>query len=83
MTWVLLVFGTVGAMASSDVGAGNTGLDGTELPGVVVMDAVPRARNVLLFPSPFRTPPGAVRDMILLSSLLSFPAILLASMRVP
>lgn len=56
------------------------GLDGTELLGVVVMAALPTAQNVFLFSSQFRMPANAARDIILLSSFLSFPAILLAGL---
>lgn len=56
------------------------GLTGTELLGVVVMAALPTAQNVFLFSSQFRMPANAARDIIFLSSLLSFPAILLVSL---
>ena len=41
---------------------------------------VPTAQNVFLFSSQFRMPANAARDIIFLSSLLSFPAILLISL---
>ncbi|MCD1145237.1 AEC family transporter [Kocuria sp. LUK] len=56
------------------------GLAGTELLGVVVMAALPTAQNVFLFSSRFRMPADAARDIILVSSLLSFPAVLLATL---
>ncbi|MUN64641.1 hypothetical protein GMA12_16085 [Kocuria sediminis] len=56
------------------------GLAGTELLGVVVMAALPTAQNVFLFSSQFRMPANAARDIIFLSSLLSFPVILLISL---
>lgn len=56
------------------------GLGGTELLGVVVMAALPTAQNVFLFSSQFRMPADAGRDIILLSSFLSFPAVLLAGL---
>ncbi|MGQ1838053.1 AEC family transporter [Kocuria turfanensis] len=56
------------------------GLGGTELLGVVVMAALPTAQNVFLFSSQFRMPSNAGRDIILLSSFLSFPAVLLAGL---
>ncbi|MGG5752171.1 AEC family transporter [Zafaria sp. Z1313] len=55
------------------------GLDGVELLGVVVMAALPTAQNVFLFSAQFRMPTLLARDVILLSSLLAFPAILLAA----
>jgi malonate transporter len=62
------------------VGRFGFGLDGTELVGVVVMAALPTAQNVFLFSSQFRMPANAARDIIFLSSLLSFPAILLVGL---
>ena len=62
------------------VGRLGFGLGGTELLGVVVMAALPTAQNVFLFSSQFRMPANAARDIIFLSSLLSFPAILLISL---
>ncbi len=52
------------------------GLTGNELLGVVVMAALPTAQNVFLFSSQFRMPTKAARDVVFLSSILSFPAIL-------
>lgn len=62
------------------IGRFGFGLDGTELLGVVVMAALPTAQNVFLFSSQFRMPANAGRDIILLSSFLSFPAVLLAGL---
>ncbi len=62
------------------IGGSGFGLRGTELLGVVVMAALPTAQNVFLFSSRFRMPADAGRDIILLSSLLSFPAVLLAAL---
>lgn len=62
------------------IGRFGFGLGGTELLGVVVMAALPTAQNVFLFSSQFRMPANAGRDIILLSSFLSFPAVLLAGL---
>ena len=62
------------------IGRFGFGLGGTELLGVVVMAALPTAQNVYLFSSQFRMPADAGRDIILLSSFLSFPAVLLAGL---
>ena len=62
------------------IGRFGFGLGGTELLGVVVMAALPTAQNVFLFSSQFRMPANAARDIILLSSFLSFPAVLLAGL---
>lgn len=62
------------------IGRFGCGLGGTELLGVVVMAALPTAQNVFLFSSQFRMPANAARDIILLSSFLSFPAVLLAGL---
>jgi malonate transporter and related proteins len=62
------------------IGRFGFGLGGTELLGVVVMAALPTAQNVFLFSSQFRMPANAARDIILLSSFLSFPAILLTGL---
>lgn len=65
------------------IGRFGFGLGGTELLGVVVMAALPTAQNVFLFSSQFRMPANAGRDIILLSSFLSFPAILLTGLLLP
>ena len=62
------------------IGRFGFGLGGTELLGVVVMAALPTAQNVFLFSSQFRMPANAARDIILLSSVLSVPAVLLAGL---
>ena len=62
------------------IGRFGFGLGGTELLGVVVMAALPTAQNVFLFSSQVRMPANAARDIILLSSFLSFPAVLLAGL---
>ncbi|MEX5257511.1 AEC family transporter [Kocuria arenosa] len=62
------------------VGRFGFGLGGTELLGVVVMAALPTAQNVFLFSSQFRMPANAARDIIFLSSFLSFPAVLLTGL---
>lgn len=56
------------------------GLTGKVLLGVVVMAALPTAQNVFLFSSQFRMPTQAARDVVFLSSILSFPAILTISL---
>ncbi len=71
---------TVMPAAAWAVGRFGFGLAGTELLGVVVMAALPTAQNVFLFSSQFRMPANAARDIIFLSSILSFPAILLISL---
>ena len=68
---------TVMPAAAWALGRFGFGLDGTELLGVVVMAALPTAQNVFLFSSQFRMPTAVVRDVVFLSSLLSFPAIAL------
>jgi malonate transporter len=67
-------------VAAWGIGRFGFGLDGTELLGVVVMAALPTAQNVFLFSSQFRMPSNAGRDIIFLSSLLSFPAVLLVGL---
>ncbi|GAA1745587.1 AEC family transporter [Kocuria aegyptia] len=62
------------------IGRFGFGLGGTELLGVVVMAALPTAQNVFLFSSQFRMPANAARDIVLLSSFLSFPAVLLTGL---
>lgn len=52
------------------------GLSGTELLGVVVMAALPTAQNVFLFATQFKMPSVVSRDIIFVSSLFAFPAIL-------
>ncbi|MEX5303449.1 AEC family transporter [Kocuria sabuli] len=71
---------TVMPAAAWGIGRFGFGLDGTELLGVVVMAALPTAQNVFLFSSQFRMPANAARDIIFISSFLSFPAILLISL---
>ncbi|MFI7496722.1 AEC family transporter [Kocuria sp. M4R2S49] len=71
---------TVMPAAAWAIGWFGFGLTGTELLGVVVMAALPTAQNVFLFSSQFRMPANAARDIIFLSSILSFPAILLISL---
>ncbi|WP_188538755.1 AEC family transporter, partial [Kocuria dechangensis] len=71
---------TVMPAAAWLIGRFGFGLDGTELLGVVVMSALPTAQNVFLFSSQFRMPANAARDITFLSSILSFPAILLISL---
>lgn len=53
------------------------GLDGTALLGAVVMAALPTAQNVFLFSHRFRMPTEAARDVIVATSFLAFPAVLL------
>lgn len=55
------------------------GLEGTELLGVTVMAALPTAQNVFLFASQFRLRSSLVRDVLLLSSSLSLPAVLIVA----
>ncbi|HEY8295700.1 MAG TPA: AEC family transporter [Micrococcaceae bacterium] len=74
---VKLVFMPVVAWA---VGHFVFGLGGVALLGVVVMAALPTAQNVYLFSSRFRMPTVLVRDVILLSSLLCLPVILVAAL---
>lgn len=71
---------TVMPTAAWAIGSLGFGLASTELLGVVVMAALPTAQNVFLFSSQFRMPANAAREIIFLSSLLSFPAILLISL---
>ncbi|GLB69044.1 AEC family transporter [Arthrobacter mangrovi] len=56
------------------------GVDGVQLLGVVIMAALPTAQNVFLFSSQFGIRSTLVRDIILLSSLLSLPAVLLVAL---
>lgn len=56
------------------------GVDGVQLLGVVIMAALPTAQNVFLFSSQFGIQSTLVRDIILLSSLLSLPAVLLVAL---
>ncbi|MEX5297394.1 AEC family transporter [Kocuria sp. CPCC 205292] len=71
---------TVMPAAAWAIGWFGFGLTGTELLGVVVMAALPTAQNVFLFSAQFRMPANAARDIIFLSSMLSFPAVLLISL---
>lgn len=56
------------------------GLDGQDLFGVVVMSALPTAQNVYLFSHQFGMKSVIARDVIFLTSFLSFPVILLAAL---
>ncbi|WP_342022488.1 AEC family transporter [Arthrobacter citreus] len=55
------------------------GLDGVDLFGVVVMSALPTAQNVYLFSHQFGMKSVIARDVVFLTSILSFPVILLAA----
>ena len=55
------------------------GLDGLDLFGVVVMSALPTAQNVYLFSSQFGMKSVIARDVVFLTSILSFPVIALAA----
>ncbi|UYQ76998.1 AEC family transporter [Glutamicibacter sp. JL.03c] len=55
------------------------GLQGTDLLGVVIMAALPTAQNVLLFSQQFRLNPVVPREVILTSTLLTLPVVLLAT----
>ncbi|MDK1361265.1 AEC family transporter [Arthrobacter sp. zg-Y1219] len=56
------------------------GLDGVDLFGVVVMSALPTAQNVYLFSHQFGMKSVIARDVIFLTSFLSFPVILFAAL---
>jgi malonate transporter and related proteins len=56
------------------------GLGGVPLLGVVVMAALPTAQNVFLFSSKFKMPTQLVQSVILASSLLCLPVILVAAL---
>nr|WP_245192330.1 AEC family transporter [Arthrobacter pigmenti] len=56
------------------------GVEGTALLGVVAMAALPTAQNVFLFSSQFGLKVTLVRDIILVSSLLALPAVLLVAL---
>lgn len=55
------------------------GLEGLNLFGVVVMSALPTAQNVFLFSHQFGMKSVIARDVVFLTSFLSFPVILLAA----
>ncbi|GAB3537683.1 AEC family transporter [Arthrobacter tecti] len=55
-------------------------VEGTALLGVVAMAALPTAQNVFLFSSQFGLKVTLVRDIILVSSLLALPAVLLVAL---
>lgn len=55
-------------------------LDGTDLLGVVIMAALPTAQNVLLFSQQFRLGQEVPREVILVSTLLTLPVVLLATL---
>lgn len=55
------------------------GLEGLDLFGVVVMSSLPTAQNVYLFSHQFGMRSIIARDVIFLTSFLSFPVILLAA----
>jgi malonate transporter len=52
------------------------GLSGQDLLGVVVMAALPTAQNVYLFAHQFRMPTRVASDVIIATSVLSFPVAL-------
>ena len=52
------------------------GLSGIELLGVVIMAALPTAQNVLLFAQQFKLPVAVPREVVLASTLLTFPSVL-------
>lgn len=56
------------------------GIEGTDLFGVVVMAALPTAQNVFLFAGQFSLRSSLVRDVLLLSSLLSLPAVMVVAL---
>lgn len=56
------------------------GVEGTALFGVVVMAALPTAQNVFLFAGQFLLRSSLVRDVLLLSSLLSLPAVMVVAL---
>ncbi|WP_246168510.1 AEC family transporter [Arthrobacter luteolus] len=55
------------------------GLEGEALFGAVVMSALPTAQNVYLFASQFGMKSVVARDVVFLTSFLSFPVILLVA----
>ncbi|WP_313811381.1 AEC family transporter [Glutamicibacter sp.] len=55
-------------------------LQGVDLLGVVMMAALPTAQNVLLFSQQFKLPVDVPREIILLSTLLTLPVILLITL---
>ncbi|MBD8044911.1 AEC family transporter [Arthrobacter sp. Sa2BUA2] len=55
------------------------GLEGEALFGAVVMSALPTAQNVYLFASQFGMKSVIARDVVFLTSFLSFPVILLVA----
>ncbi|PRA10627.1 hypothetical protein CQ010_12880 [Arthrobacter sp. MYb211] len=55
------------------------GLAGIELLGVVIMAALPTAQNVLLFSQQFKLPVAVPREVVLTSTLLTIPVVLLAT----
>ncbi|MCW4465658.1 AEC family transporter [Glutamicibacter sp. MNS18] len=55
------------------------GLHGPDLLGVVIMAALPTAQNVLLFSQQFRLDQVVPREVILASTLLTLPVVLLAT----
>lgn len=61
------------------VGRWMFGLEGEELFGAVVMSALPTAQNVYLFANQFGMKAVIARDVVFLTSFLSFPVILLAA----
>ena len=56
------------------------GVSGVPLLGVVAMAALPTAQNVFLFSSKFKMPTELVQNVILVSSLLCLPVILVAAL---
>ncbi|MCG2621270.1 hypothetical protein LVY72_05005 [Arthrobacter sp. I2-34] len=52
------------------------GLQGVDLLGVVVMSALPSAQNVFLSSGQFPMDSVVARDVVFITSLLSFPVIL-------
>lgn len=56
------------------------GVEGIDLFGVVVMAALPTAQNVFLFAGQFSLRTSLVRDVLLLSSLLSLPAVMVVAL---
>lgn len=56
------------------------GLHGPELLGVVIMAALPTAQNVLLFSQQFRLNQMVPREVILASTILTLPVVLVATM---
>ena len=55
------------------------GLEGLELLGVVIMAALPTAQNVLLFSQQFKLNISIPREVILTSTILTIPVVLLAT----